>query len=75
MINKIKYKGSSYYKQNNKWLKQYISNADGIILNEKISNLVQTMFKNELGIEIINEKLSKKLDKKLRKLKLKKIKI
>ena len=75
MINKIKYKGSSYYKKNNKWLKQYISNADGIILNEKISNLVQTMFKNELGIEIINEKLSKKLDKKLRKLKLKKIKI
>ncbi len=73
MENKIKYNGSTYFKKNGEWLKQFVDDSDGNKLNIEISKLVKTMLKNEIGFEIINEKLSKKLDKKLRKLKLKKL--
>ena len=73
MINEVKYKGSTYFKKHGEWLKQFITDKDGDVLNSKISFLVKDMLKDEIGFEIINEELSKILDKKLRKEKLNKL--
>ena len=73
MINKVTYKGSTYFKEHGEWLKQFITDDDGDAWEQQYSKLVKVMLKGEIVFEIINEELSKILDKKLRKEKLNKL--